>query len=103
MKTNGTLYMQQVEHRGTRQQLGGRDLARMTHKEIAALYGKGRSPPYRHFLTDPLLLERVRCLFRKDLALYAHLCAQPLLRVRECNGKCVPSHCRDPLLEGASF
>ena len=103
MKINGTLYMQQVDDRRIRQQLGRRDLARMPHKEIVALYGKGRSPPYRHFLADPALRERVRCLFRMDLALYVHLCAQPLLRVRDCNGKCIPSHCRDPLLEGAGF
>ena len=101
-KSNGTLYVQQVEQNFSHL-LGGRDLARTPYKDIVALYGKGRSPPYRHFLTDPAIRERVRCLFAGDLRLYAHLCAQPLLRVSACRGRCLPSHCDDPVLHGLSY
>ena len=102
-KRNGTLYVQQLEEKEAAKRLNGRDLARMPYKEIVALYGKGRAPPYRRFLDDPALRERVRCLFAADLRLYAHMCAQPLLRAPACGGRCVPSHCDDPSLQGLAF
>ena len=97
-KKNGTQYTQKVGLRSDPQ--GSRDIAYMPFRDIVALYGKGRSPPYRHFLANATLRERVRCLFANDLMLYAHACRQPLLRVPQCKGKCLPAHCDDPILNG---
>ena len=102
-RTNGTRYHQQV---GDLPELAGLDLARTPFDTISkALASKsGAAPPYQRFLTDKKLVDRLRCVFGRDLRMYAHACAQPLLRSPVCRGnkgsRCLPDHCNDPLLRG---
>ena len=76
------------------------DVARTPYSELLALYGKGKSPPYRLFLADPQIRERVRILFSRDLTLYDYACRQPILDSSACAGRCRPAHCADPILLG---
>ena len=98
-RTNGTRYHQQIDL----PELAGLDLARTPFDTIArALASRsGAAPPYQRFLTDPRLVDRLRCVFGRDLRMYAHACSQPLLQSPSCQGdKCLPVHCNDPLLRG---
>ena len=91
-RSNGTGYVQQ-EH-GLPIGLVGKDLARVPYADLMQHYPKGHSPPYHLFVKNASVHERLRCLFRRDLQLYEHACAQSILRSPACGGKCLPTQCK---------